>query len=114
MIAIFLPSVHKLSRKANFTQHVRPIALAEAGRGDLSQPQSCLLSGWGRFNNTNEFNSDVLMEVNVTLDERCYCTKHHLYCSVGEDGPGEVRELDLLLEHAGKNSQATIGCNHDS
>uniref|UniRef100_A0A4W6C5R8 trypsin n=1 Tax=Lates calcarifer TaxID=8187 RepID=A0A4W6C5R8_LATCA len=64
----------KLSSKANFSNNVRPIALAD--RDDGSLPKSCSVSGWGRNNRSSKYMSLTLMEVNVTLidNELNHCT----------------------------------------
>lgn len=85
----FIPlSGLKLSSEANFTQNVKPIALAER-KGDCL-PKSCLITGWGRTSANDRYMSDVLREVNVTLikDERC--ESENLYCSTGNKGTGQV------------------------
>uniref|UniRef100_A0A4W6C4Y0 Peptidase S1 domain-containing protein n=1 Tax=Lates calcarifer TaxID=8187 RepID=A0A4W6C4Y0_LATCA len=63
-----------LSSKANFSNNVRPIALAD--RDDGSLPKSCSVSGWGRNNRSSKYMSLTLMEVNVTLidNELNHCT----------------------------------------
>nr|XP_046248476.1 granzyme B-like isoform X1 [Scatophagus argus] len=76
----------KLSSKAKFSPNVKPISLAV--QSDDFLPQSCIVSGWGSTADNNGYESPVLMEVNVTLvDFEPYAEKH-LYCSVGEKGPG--------------------------
>ncbi|XP_018522825.1 granzyme E isoform X13 [Lates calcarifer] len=74
----------KLSSKANFSNTVRPIALAD--RGDGSLPKSCSVSGWGRNDRNSKYMSLKLMEVSVTLTDK---KKKKIYCSEGEAGPGE-------------------------
>ncbi|XP_034386495.1 granzyme B(G,H)-like [Cyclopterus lumpus] len=74
----------KLSSKANFTQNVRPIALAD--HSDVSLPRSCLVSGWGAGTERNQYLSEVLMEVDVTLVDRKQCAEKHLYCSEEKTG----------------------------
>ncbi|XP_034386817.1 granzyme E-like [Cyclopterus lumpus] len=77
----------KLSSKANFTQNVRPIALAD--KSDVSLPNSCLVSGWGATHENTKHMSRVLMEVNVTLADRQRCAEDHLYCSEEKTGPSK-------------------------
>ncbi|XP_068447584.1 chymase-like [Clinocottus analis] len=74
----------QLSSNANLTRNVKPIALAD--KSDVSLPKSCLVSGWGRTDDTL-FMSRVLMEVNVTLTDSQQCAEHKLYCSEGTTGP---------------------------
>ncbi|XP_034737206.1 granzyme B(G,H)-like [Etheostoma cragini] len=88
----------KLRSKAKFNKNVRPIALA--GQGDGSLPKSCIVSGWGRTNKDISYMSVVLMEVNVTLTERCPNT--NLYCSEGETGPGKGDSGGPLVCEDGK------------
>nr|XP_046248477.1 granzyme B(G,H)-like isoform X2 [Scatophagus argus]XP_046248478.1 granzyme B(G,H)-like isoform X3 [Scatophagus argus] len=76
----------KLSSKAKLSQNVKPIVLA--GQNDDSLPQSCIVSGWGSTADNNGYPSPVLMEVNVTLVDFKPCAEKHLYCSLGEKGPG--------------------------
>ena len=70
-----------------FNKNVKGIALADEGD---SLPKSCLVSGWGKTSDDNEYGSDVLMEVNVTLVDDEQCAERNWYCSVGETGPGQV------------------------
>ncbi|KAM8744728.1 granzyme B(G,H)-like [Acanthopagrus schlegelii] len=90
----------KLSSEATFTQNVKPIALAER-KGD-SLPKSCLVSGWGRTSENDQYMSDVLMEVNVTLinDERC--ESENLFCSTGNKGTGQGDSGGPLVCEDGK------------
>ncbi|XP_040897056.1 granzyme E-like [Toxotes jaculatrix] len=77
----------KLSSKAQFKEHVRPIRLA--GGDDGSLPKSCKVSGWGTSYRNNYHMSPVLMEANVTLTENEQCAKENFYCSEGKTGPGD-------------------------
>ena len=86
-IYIYL-SVLKLSSKAKFNKNVKGIALADEGD---SLPKSCLVTGWGKTSDDNEYGSDVLMEVNVTLYEDKQCAESNWYCSEGINGPDRVR-----------------------
>ena len=70
-----------------FNKNVKGIALADEGD---SLPKSCLVSGWGKTSENNEYGSDVLMEVNVTLVDDEQCAERNCYCSEGETGPGQV------------------------
>ncbi|XP_030288120.1 granzyme B(G,H) [Sparus aurata] len=90
----------KLSSEANFTQNVKPIALAER-KGDCL-PKSCLITGWGRTSANDRYMSDVLREVNVTLikDERC--ESENLYCSTGNKGTGQGDSGGPLVCEDGK------------
>uniref|UniRef100_A0A671UG77 trypsin n=1 Tax=Sparus aurata TaxID=8175 RepID=A0A671UG77_SPAAU len=97
----FIPlSGLKLSSEANFTQNVKPIALAER-KGDCL-PKSCLITGWGRTSANDRYMSDVLREVNVTLikDERC--ESENLYCSTGNKGTGQGDSGGPLVCEDGK------------
>ncbi|XP_038572922.1 granzyme D-like [Micropterus salmoides] len=69
-----------LSSKAKFSKNVRPIVLA--GQDDGSLPKSCIVSGWGSYDN-EKLVVEVLMEVNVTLIDSEHYRKHNLYCSEG-------------------------------
>ncbi|XP_060889408.1 granzyme E-like [Labrus mixtus] len=75
----------KLSSKVNFSQDVRPIALA--GEDDDFLPKSCSVSGWGSTNSNGKRMSHVLMEANVTIIASEKCPKENSYCSEGETGP---------------------------
>uniref|UniRef100_A0A3Q3QNN8 trypsin n=1 Tax=Monopterus albus TaxID=43700 RepID=A0A3Q3QNN8_MONAL len=87
----------KLSSKAHFNKNVRPIAL-----GDHSGlPKACIVSGWGR-DNTSEFMSVVLKEVNVTLIDDIRCSMENNYCSKGETGPAEGDSGGPLVCEDGK------------
>uniref|UniRef100_A0A4W6DBM1 trypsin n=1 Tax=Lates calcarifer TaxID=8187 RepID=A0A4W6DBM1_LATCA len=90
----------KLSSKAHFNNNVRPIALA--GRGDGSLPKSCSVSGWGRNDRNKKQMSLKLMEVNVTLIDKEFCTMDKLYCSEGQTGPGEGDSGGPLVCEDGK------------
>uniref|UniRef100_A0A3Q1H018 trypsin n=1 Tax=Acanthochromis polyacanthus TaxID=80966 RepID=A0A3Q1H018_9TELE len=81
----------KLSSKANFSETVKPIALPPSNYGSL--PKSCSISGWGRTNRSNQYLSSILMEVSVELINDDKCTEGNMYCSKGEKGPGEVRDM---------------------
>lgn len=85
MFCFFFP---KLSTKAKFSNHVKPIDLAD--QDDGCPPKSCLVSGWGRNNKNSNYSSSKLMEVNVTLIDDTVCGPYKLYCSEGEIGPGRV------------------------
>nr|XP_004554958.2 granzyme B [Maylandia zebra] len=73
----------KLSTKAVFNENVKPIDLAD--RDDGFAPKSCVVPGWGNTGNGKD--SDVLLEVNVTLTENEICAKENKYCSEGATGP---------------------------
>ncbi|XP_044216555.1 granzyme G-like [Thunnus albacares] len=73
----------KLHSKAKFSKNVESIALADQS-GD-SLPQSCIVSGWGRTENSNKYMAPKLMEINVKLIETC--VKEKSYCSQGHNGP---------------------------
>ncbi|KAF3691084.1 Granzyme G [Channa argus] len=76
----------KLSSKAKINKYVAPISLA----GQLgSLPKSCIVTGWGKYSNTKDYMSYVLLEVNVTLTANNMCAKDNFYCSEGETGPSE-------------------------
>uniref|UniRef100_A0A8P4KBQ4 trypsin n=1 Tax=Dicentrarchus labrax TaxID=13489 RepID=A0A8P4KBQ4_DICLA len=54
----------KLSSKANFTENVKPIALAHGS--DDSLPKSCIISGWGRTDREKK------IYVSCTHGSQCY------------------------------------------
>ncbi|XP_041791006.1 granzyme B(G,H) [Chelmon rostratus] len=98
----------KLSSKANFSNHVKPIALA--GQADDSLPKSCIVSGWGITDKNSKFMSDVLMEVNVTLIDNKQCAKDNLYCSEGETGPRKGDSGGPLVCEDGKAYGVVSSC----
>ncbi|XP_056133575.1 granzyme B(G,H) [Lampris incognitus] len=75
----------KLSSKVKLSKHVRPIDLA--GEDERALPGRCFVSGWGNPNRNSTYMSPKLMEVNVTLSDSPLCTKEHLYCCEGQNGP---------------------------
>ncbi|XP_068447583.1 granzyme B(G,H)-like [Clinocottus analis] len=77
----------QLRSKANFTEHVRPIALAD--KSDVALPKSCLVSGWGTSAEQTNYLSNLLMEVNVTLIDSKKCAGKNLYCSEDKTGPNK-------------------------
>ncbi|KAM8744747.1 granzyme B(G,H)-like [Acanthopagrus schlegelii] len=89
----------KLSYKVKFNKKVNGITLADEGD---SLPKSCLVSGWGKTSDDNEYGSDVLMEVNVTLNDNKQCAERNCYCSVGETGPGKGDSGSPLICEDGK------------
>uniref|UniRef100_A0A4W6DB74 trypsin n=2 Tax=Lates calcarifer TaxID=8187 RepID=A0A4W6DB74_LATCA len=90
----------KLSSKANVSNTVRPIALADQGNGSL--PKSCSVSGWGRNDRNSKYMSLKLMEVSVTLTDNELCRGKKIYCSEGEAGPGEGDSGGPLVCEDGK------------
>ncbi|XP_056270858.1 granzyme B(G,H) [Pseudoliparis swirei] len=74
----------KLSSKVHFTTNVSPVALGD--QSDVSLPKSCLVSGWGAGTEQNQYLSEVLMDVDVTLVDLEQCAKRNLYCSHGDAG----------------------------
>ncbi|XP_073332512.1 uncharacterized protein [Pagrus major] len=89
----------KLSSKVNFTENVTSIALGDRVDGPL--PNSCLVSGWGLTGEDN-YLSDVLMEVNVTLSDDKRCDGESWYCSVGNTGPAQGDSGGPLVCEDGK------------
>ncbi|XP_008298593.1 granzyme E-like [Stegastes partitus] len=77
----------KMSSKATFNDNVKTITLASGDQGAL--PKSCRISGWGRKDRNIDNMSSKLREVGVTLINDEKCTKGNMYCSEGENGPGE-------------------------
>ncbi|KAM9384831.1 granzyme B(G,H)-like [Pholidichthys leucotaenia] len=77
----------KLSSKANFSQNVRPIPIADQDDGSL--PKSCIIAGWGRFAANSPYMSPKLMEANVTLIDDEMCVELNEYCATGQTGPAE-------------------------
>ncbi|XP_037530210.1 granzyme G-like [Nematolebias whitei] len=76
----------KLSSKANITNHVKPIALAD--HFDAPLPKSCSVAGWGKTSNESKWMSLQLMEVNVKLIDDEECAEEDMFCSEGNMGPG--------------------------
>ncbi|XP_030583960.1 granzyme B(G,H)-like [Archocentrus centrarchus] len=89
----------KLSSKAKFTDNVKPIVLADRDFGSL--PQSCVVSGWGRTENSMHMSLNLL-EVDVTLVENKQCAEENKYCSEGKKGPGEGDSGGPLVCEDGK------------
>ncbi|XP_003439726.2 granzyme B [Oreochromis niloticus] len=89
----------KLSTKAVLNKNVKPIPLAD--RDDRSLPKSCIVSGWGRTENSNH-QSPKLLEVNVTLVENEMCVKKNKYCSKDKGGPGQGDSGGPLVCEDGK------------
>ncbi|KAM9386165.1 granzyme B(G,H)-like [Pholidichthys leucotaenia] len=91
----------KLSSKAKINSKVATIELAGKYWGSL--PQSCSVSGWGKSDRNNRYNSVKLMEVNVTLIEKKACAvKKNQYCSENETGPGQGDSGGPLVCEDGK------------
>ncbi|XP_041791007.1 granzyme B-like [Chelmon rostratus] len=98
----------KLSSKANFSNNVKPIALA--GQTDDSLPTSCIVSGWGITDKNPKHTSDVLMEVNITLIDKKRCPKEHSYCSQDKSGPRNGDSGGPLVCEDGKAYGVVSSC----
>lgn len=90
-----------MSSKANFSAIVEPIGLPD--EDNSSMPKSCMVSGWGYTGINEKYQSNVLMEVNVTLTDNEHCPKEKCYCSVGEIGPYKVHAVLLSRQKTGDN-----------
>ncbi|XP_059197508.1 granzyme-like protein 1 [Centropristis striata] len=88
----------KLSSKANYSEYVKPITLADQADGSL--PKICHVSGWGRTDKNSIYMSPKLMEVKVTLVEQC--EGEHLYCNQGDKGPAQGDSGGPLVCEDGK------------
>ncbi|XP_008298851.1 granzyme E-like [Stegastes partitus] len=77
----------KMSSSATFNENVKPITLASGDQGAL--PKSCRVLGWGRKDRNIDNMSSKLREIGVTLINDEKCTKGNMYCSEGENGPGQ-------------------------
>lgn len=73
------------------------MALPEAESNDL--PTDCVVPGWGAMAYDNKTSSDVLREVNVTVDTSLNCETPSKLCTTGPDGPFVVSEL---ITHTGQ------------
>ncbi|XP_047231524.1 granzyme E-like isoform X2 [Girardinichthys multiradiatus] len=91
----------KLSTRVIFNKNVKPIRLADMND---PVPKTCLVSGWGATSNDNNNNwmSDKLMEVNVTLIDNDLCDEKIVYCSAGEKRPGQGDSGGPLVCEDGK------------
>nr|XP_015827095.2 granzyme G [Nothobranchius furzeri] len=79
----------KFSSKVKINHVVETISLADQDAGSL--PSSCSVSGWGVTSWNNQYITNILKEVNVTVinDDVNNCSKMKFYCSKDKTGPGQ-------------------------
>ncbi|XP_035997265.1 mast cell protease 1A isoform X2 [Fundulus heteroclitus] len=90
----------KLATRAVFNENVKPITMAN--NCESSVPKMCLVSGWGKTSEDEEWQSSKLMEVNVTLIDNEICAEEKVYCSEGKKGPGQGDSGGPLVCEDGK------------
>lgn len=82
----------QLERNVTLSDKVNLVALPEEENEDLPTAH-CLVPGWGAMDYENGIESNVLQEVNVTVNASLNCETPSKLCTKGSKGPFKVSEL---------------------
>lgn len=89
----------QLAKNVSLSDHVNLVALPEA-ENDVPTTD-CVVAGWGSMAYDAANISDVLREVNVTIDTSLNCETPSQLCTRGPNGPFKVSEP---ITHTSHNS----------